>query len=278
MSIIAIIGAGPLGGALAHKLAGRSRVGEVRLIDAEESIARGKALDILQAGPVEGFGTVVSAQGTILAAAGADAIVLADSAGGGDHRGEAGLALVRQLHASGAAGPIVFAGAAQRELMWRCITELHLPPARIIGSAPMALASALRALTAVVLDSSAVEISLNVVGVPPSHAVAAWQEATVSGQPLPDVMGAHEIAMLSARIGGLWPPGPYALASAAARVAEALCSGSRRQYSCFVDLGRGRIAAMPVELKRGGIRRIVEPVLTAQEQTALENALAAISR
>ena len=53
---------------------------------------------------------------------------------------------------------------------------------------------------------------------------------------------------------GLWPPGPYALASAAARVAEALCSGSRRQYSCFVDVGRGRIAAMPVVLTRAASR------------------------
>lgn len=273
MQVIAIIGAGPLGGALAHKLAARSRVAEVRLIDAEASIARGKALDILQAGPVEGFGTAVTAQGTILAASGADAVVLADSTAGAEHAGEPALALVRQLAASGAGAPIVFAGAAQRELMSRCITELHLPPARIIGSAPMALASALRALSAVVLDASAVEISLNVVGVPPNHTVVAWQEATVSGQPLPDVMGAHEIAMLSARIGGLWPPGPYALASAAARVVEAVCSGSRRQYSCFVDRGRGRIAAMPVELQRGGIKRIIEPVLTSQERTALDNAV-----
>jgi malate/lactate dehydrogenase len=137
----------------------------------------------------------------------------------------------------------------------------------------VALASALRALSAVVLDGSAVEISLTVVGVPPSHTVVAWQEATISGQPLPAVMAAHEIAMLSARISGLWPPGPYALASAAARVAEALCSGSRRRYSCFVDLGRGLIAAMPVELKRGGLERILEPVLTSQERTAFENAL-----
>jgi malate/lactate dehydrogenase len=85
-------------------------------------------------------------------------------------------------------------------------------------------------------------------------------------------MGAHQIAALSARVPTLWPPGPYALASAAARIAEAVCLGSRRQYSCFVDVGRGRIAAMPVELRRGGINRIIEPFLTAQERTALDNA------
>ena len=273
MPVIAIIGAGALGGALAHKLAGRSRVAEVRIIDVEEPLARGKALDILQSGPVEGFNTAVVAHGSILAAAGADVIVLADAVSGAEHAGEAGLAVVRQLTASGMVTPLVFAGATQRELMSRCITELHVPAARIIGSAPVALASAVRALSAVVLDTSAVEISLIVAGVPPARAVVAWQESSVAGQPLPEAMGAHELAALSARIPSLWPPGPYALASAAARVAEAVCSGSRRRYSCFVDVGRGRIAAMPVELRRGGLARIIEPRLTGQERTALDNAL-----
>lgn len=274
MSVIAIIGAGPLGGALAHKLAGRSRVAEVRLIDPEDGVARGKALDILQSGPVENAHVVVMGSGSLHAAVGADVIVFADSVSGAEHSGEPGLSLVRILQAAGSVAPLLFAGATQRQLMQPCVRELHVPSARVIGSAPAALASALRALSGVVLDTSAAEVSLQVVGVPPQQTVVAWQEGTVSGQPLTSVMGAHEIAALSSRIPGLWPPGPYALASAAARVAEALCSGSRRQYSCFVDVGRGRIAAMPVVLTRGGLARIVEPALSAQERTLLDNALA----
>lgn len=272
MSVIAIIGAGPLGGALAHKLAGRGRIGEVRLIDPEEGVARGKALDIQQSGPVEGFATNLTAYASIHAAVGADAIVFADAVSGTEHSGETALALVRQLTSAGATAPLVFAGATQRELMSRTVGELHIPSARVLGSAPVALEASLRALCAVVLDTSAVEILLNVVGVPPRDVVVAWQEGSVSGQPLPAVMGAHEIAALSARVASLWPPGPYALASATARVAEAVCHGSRRQFSCFVDVGRARITAMPVELRRGGIERIIEPSLTTQERTALDNA------
>ena len=274
MSVIAIIGAGPLGGALAHKLAGRSRVAEVRLIDPEESVARGKALDILQSGPVENAHVTVSGAGSIHTAIGADVIVLADNIVGAEHAGEAGLALVRQLQAAGSSAPLLFAGAMQRQLMQLCVRELHIPSGRVIGSAPAALASALRALSGALLDTSAAEVSLQVVGVPPQQTVVAWQEGTVSGQPLTAVMGAHQIAALSSRIAGLWPPGPYALASAAARVAEALCFGSRRQYSCFVDVGRGRISAMPVVLTRAGLARIVEPALSSQERTLLDNALA----
>src|SRR5687768_14075127 len=98
MSFIAIIGAGPIGGSLAQKLAQRSKVGDVRLIDSAGAVARGKALDILQSAPIEGFSARVTAADSINAAAGADAIILADHASGqGEHNGEAGLALVRQL-------------------------------------------------------------------------------------------------------------------------------------------------------------------------------------
>jgi malate dehydrogenase len=273
MSVIAIIGAGPLGSATAHKLAARSRVAEVRLIDPAETVARGKALDIQQSGPVENFGTILSAHASILAASGAQAVIIADAVSGAEHSGEPAVALVRQLQAAGITPPLVFAGASQRPLMALAARELHIDPARLVGTAPQALGAALRAMSAVVLDASPVDISLDVFGVPPRHAVIAWEEGTLSGQPLTSALGAHEIAALSSRVSGLWPPGPYALASAAARVAEALCSGSRRRYSVFVDTGRGRIAAMPVELQPGGIKRIIEPSLSAVERTALENAL-----
>ena len=273
MSVIAIIGAGALGGALAHKLAGRGRVAEVRLIDNAEAVARGKALDILQSGPVEGFATNLTAQGSILSAVGADVVVLADDTTGAEHAGEPALSVIRQLIAAGCEAPLLFAGADQRQLMSRCVTELRIPARRVVGSVPAALASAVRAICALVVDASPVDISLAVVGVPPRQTVVAWEGASYAGRPLRAVMGAHEIAAVSARIPGLWPPGPYALASAGARVAEALCLGSRREYSCFVDAGRGRIAAMPVRLRRGGIDRVLEPALTTQERTLLENAL-----
>jgi malate dehydrogenase len=274
MPLIAIIGAGPIGGAMAHTLAGRDWAHEVRLIDTDSRVAAGKALDIRQSGPVEGFSTSITAAADLTSAAGADVIVFADAASGaGEHSGEAGLALLRQLVAIRVTAPVVFAGCEQREIIARGTTELHVPQARLIGSAPVALESALRALTGLAVDGSGAEVSLRVVGVPPKGAVVGWGAATVFGQPIASVLPAHEIAALSARIPGLWPPGPYALGSAAARVVEAIALGTRRRYSCFVSLGRGRVAAMPVELWPDGVRRILEPALTAQERTRLETAV-----
>ena len=274
MPLIAIIGAGPLGGALAQKLAIRSRVDAIRLIDPNGSVARGKALDIQQSGPVEGFSARVEGVDSLHAAAGADVVVLADPAvGEGEHSGEPALALVRRLIDAGVTSPIVFAGATQRDVMTRTVTELRVSPLRVLGSAPLALEAALRAMAGVIADASPVEVSLAVVGVPPRHAVIAWEEGTLAGQPISRSIAPHDIASLTARVPQLWPPGPYALGSAAARIVEALCAGSRKRFTCFVDSGRGRIVAMPVELRIGGVKRLVEPSLTRLERTALENAL-----
>lgn len=279
MSFIAIVGGGAIGGALAHKLALRDRVREVRLIDPHEGIAQGKALDILQSSPLEGFGTRIVASQSLHSAAGADAIVVADAAAdtGAEHVGEAGLAMLRQIVAVEAAAPLVFAGAGQRELMARVAGELHVERSRLLGTAPGALESAIRALAGLAIDASGAEIQLRIVGTPPDGVVVGWEEATASGLPLTSQIAPHMIGALTARIPKLWPPGPFALASAAARVVEAIVSGGRRRFSCFVSLESGpsryAIAAMPVEVGPRGIVRVLEPVLTRQERTLMENAL-----
>ena len=278
MGFIAIVGSGPLGGTLAHKLAGRDRISEVRLIDTEGRIARGKALDIQQSAPVERFSTRLSAADSIAAASGADVIVVADDGtSGNEHAGEAGLALVREISRIDGRAPILFAGAQQRQLMTLAVRELHIDRARLVGSAPYALESAVRALAGVLLDATGVDISLRVVGVPPRSSVVVWESAAVAGFPLASRLPPHEMAAITARLPSLWPPGPYALASAAARVAEAMVLGARREFSCFVSMETGSfrdaVAAMPVELGRQGIKKVAAPALTRQEQTLLENAI-----
>jgi malate dehydrogenase len=274
MSVVAIVGSGPLGGSIAHKIAVRGRVREVRLIDPEERIAQGKALDILQSSSIEPFSTHVGGTNSLAAVAGASAIVLADGANqSGEHTGEAGLALLRQIVALEADAPIVFAGATQRELMTHAARELAVSSRRLVGSAPLALESALRSLTGLLLDGSGVAIGITVVGVPPDAAVVAWEEASISGQPLTSHVPPHEIAALNSRLPGLWPPGPYALSSAGSRVVEAIVHGSRRRFSCFVVGPRRTVGAMPVELGEDGVRLVIEPVLTRQERTRLENSM-----
>ena len=175
MPFIAIVGCGPLGGALAHTLAGRDRAAEVRLIDSAAAMAQGKALDIQQAGPVEQFCTRLTHAGSWAAVAGAEVVVIADDgATGREHAGEPGLSMLRQVVKSAESAPLLFAGGGQRELIGRAALELKVPRKRLIGSAPLALESAVRALSGVLLDTSGVEIALRIVGAPPDAAVVAW--------------------------------------------------------------------------------------------------------
>lgn len=278
MSVVAIIGAGPLGGAVAQALAERDRVSEVRLIDPEGRIADGKALDLLQSAPVEQFSTRLTAAQSYAAAAGAAAIVLADPIATGEIAGDAGLPILRQIARLDADAPLLFAGGNARQLMSLAIGELRLAPRRVIGSAPLALESSVRALTAALLDVSPADLAIGIAGVPPQHAVIGWDSATAFHQPIGAMLPAHHMAAMSARLPALWPPAPYALASAAARVAEALVHGSRRRHTCFAaadasGVGRNVIAAVPVEIRKGGIVRTFAPGLSRHEQTVFENGL-----
>src|SRR5262249_12643927 len=135
MSVVAILGAGPIGSAIAHKLAERARVREIRLIDGNANVAAGKALDIRQANAIDGADVELPAMGDVLAAAGADAIVFADDTAGGEWESERGLAAVRQLARAGARAPFVFAGPRQIWLMEAAAREIGIAADRIVGTA-----------------------------------------------------------------------------------------------------------------------------------------------
>ena len=287
--VVSVVGADTLGGAIVHKIASRGRFREVRLIDAAEGAAAGQALDVQQAGAVERFHTRVTAHAGLDAAVGAAVIVLAGAArpapdGGGaseDAAEGAGLDALGRLHAVNRRAVFVCAGASHRRLVGRAVAELKIPRRQVIGSSPAALQSAIRAIAALEARCSAAEIALAVLGAPPEHLVVPWSEATARGLSLSRALEPPRLARLRERAHLVWPPGPYALASATARICEAVAVGPRlRGASCSVvldgELGaRGVPAAVTVELGPAGVSRILEPALTGQEQVRLETALLA---
>ena len=278
MREVAIIGAGELGGALAHVAARRGVARVVRLVDDKGRIAEGKALDIAQASPVEGFATTLAGSTDASTAAGANVIVLADRAGAAEWQGDEAMQLIQRLIRSAPAAVLVCAGASQREAIDLAARELRVPRTRVFGSAPEALAAGVRALVALAANASPRDVALSVLGVPPAQTVIPWEDATIGGYALTRVIDEPARRRLAARVGALWPPGPYALATAATMVIEAIAGRSRRTASCFVapDLSAGRrtrTAAMPVRLGPAGIVEVLAPSLSVVEQVALENAM-----
>jgi len=276
VSHVAILGAGPIGAALAHRLAERGRTGAITLVDATAPVAAGKALDIMQSGPVERFDTRLRAADDVLGAAGASVVVVADEVDGGEWADETGLAMLQRLSRAGIDAPLVFAGGRQMALMELAWSELRVPAARLIGSAPAAVESALRAWAGLELNLSAVDVTL--VGRPPEF-VPVWSTASAAGSLLVDRVPAHRLMALSDALSRLWPPGPMAVASASAPIVEALIDGSRRLHSASTivdgDLGvRGRAVLLPLDLGRGGVRAHVLPSLSPQERNDLLNSVA----
>jgi malate dehydrogenase len=279
---VAIIGAGEIGGALAHRLATRDRVRRIRLIDPFRTAAVGKALDIQQAAPIAPFAARVTGSNSLDDAIGCSIVALADSAepGKGEWQGEAGLALLRQVALSHRDAVILLPGAFQAPLMERGISELRLDATRLVGSAPGALVSAVRALVALELDAATADVALTVLGLPPDRLVVGWHEGTIVGSPLEDALAPPARLRIEARLRFLWPPGPQALASAAALACEAVLEGSRRSYACFTALdrpigGAGRVAACPVVLGPRGVASVVQPRLSVREQVQLGGAFGA---
>ena len=275
MSVVAILGAGPLGSAIAHRLAERALVREIVLIDENSAVAAGKALDIRQSGPIDGYDTILSATADVLAAPGASAIVLADRADGTEWEGEAGLALVDRLARAGTRAPFVFAGTRQLWLAEAAARELKLPADRLIGTAPSALVNAVSALASVELGLTGMNVSVG--GRPPSFVIG-WSSATVGGSLITERIPAHRLLAISRALPKLWPPGPQAIAAPTALVVEALVAGSRRLHHAVTvlagEFGMSGVGVMlPLELGGGRVLQRLVPSFSPQETTELLNSL-----
>lgn len=277
--MIAIVGAGELGGAVAQAIASRDCAGRVLLIDANAAAAAGKALDIRQMGAVDGFHTRVDGAGDLDHAVGCAVCVVADRFGGPAAAGpedEGPSFLTRLVCATGDA-PIVFAGANHDGLILAAARDAGASRARLIGSAAEAYRSAVVAMVALEARTSPDDVALAVVGAP-HGLVVPLSEATIGGYALDRVLSQAQIAAVEARAARLWPPAAYALGAAAARVVASLVHDDRRTHHVFTvldgELGvRRRVGALPASLGARGILALRVPPLDARDRVRLETTL-----
>ena len=280
VATIVILGAGDVGGAVARQLAAADIVSRIVLVDDMANVAAGKALDVAQSGPVDGYTTALSGTSDVAAVVGAVAVIFADRFGppSADWQDEAGLALLKRVAGLNLAAPLLCAGASQSSMVERGVNELGIARARLFGSAPEGLRSAVVTVTALEAAAAPSDISLSVVGRPPHHVIVPWDEASIAGRCATQVLSAAQLARLDARVARLWPPGPYTLAAAAARVIHTAITRSPRVHMAQVAITRdegtpGRSAMMPVTLQPSGIQRIVEPALSNRDRVRYDTTL-----
>jgi malate dehydrogenase len=301
MTTVSILGAGELGGSVAHALARAERVGRVVLIDDGGSIAPGKALDIQQSGAIDGFHTRVEGTQDLTRVTGSTVCVVADTGRPtAEWQGESGLAMMGRLKGFVGEAPIVFAGAGQADLLLATVREAGFRRERVVGSAPEALAAAARAIVALEAQCSPSEVALSVLGtpprlperlngvpprlperlngVPPAGFIIPWSEASIAGHAMERVLSQVQVRRIEARLALLWPPGPQALGAAAARITEAIVTSGRRAPGVLTVLGgefgvRNRVGVLPCLLGPSGITEVRPPALNARERVLLETAL-----
>jgi malate dehydrogenase len=276
MSSVAVFGSGDLAATLARRLAERGLARRVVMVDANDGRARGKALDLMQSAPVEGYDVAIEGCAELGQAGRFDALVLADhaaldDAGAGSRAAEL---MATVLPALGDA-VLVVAGLHAAPLVEAAVGR-GLPRERVLGSAPVALASALRRHLAEELPAEPRTVAATVLGAP-GALVVPQGAATVGGIAVDRLAPAATRRALAAVNGRA--PGPVALAAGAATVLHALSSSRTTLWPVTIVLQgeyghRGVALAVPARLGSGRVQGVVEVDLEPVDRVALDNAAA----
>ena len=300
---IALIGAGNIGGTLAH-LIGLKELGDVVMFDVFPGVAAGKALDIMQSGPVDGFDSAMAGTGDYAAIAGADVVII--TAGFPRMPGMSRDDLVSKnagVIAQVAEGvkthcPNAFVIVITNPLdamVWVFQQKSGLPPHKVVGMAGVLDSSRFRLFLAQEFNVSVEDVTAFVLGGHGDTMVPLIRYSTVAGIPVPDLikMGwttqekMDAICARTANGGGeivkLLEKGSafYAPAASAIAMAEAYLKDKKRVLPCAAWLtGQYGVndlyVGVPVVIGGEGVERIVEIELNATEKAAFDKSCGAV--
>src|SRR5713226_1101792 len=295
---IALIGAGQIGGTLAL-LAGQKELGDIVLFDipAAEGIAKGKALDIAQLSPVEGFDARYSGSSDYKDIEGADVVIV--TAGVPRKPGMTRDDLVG-INAKGikqhAPNAFVIVITNPLDAMVGLMQEVTgFPPARVVGMAGVLDSARFRLFLAEEFNVSVEDVTAFVLGGHGDTMVPLLRYSTVGGISLHDLvdMGWTTRERLDkivqrtrdggAEIVGLLKTGSafYAPAASAIAMAESYLKDKKRMIPCAAMLNgeygvKGLYIGVPVVIGAGGVERIVEVEFNAEEKAMFDKSVAAV--
>ncbi len=297
---IAMIGAGQIGGNLAL-LAAQRELGDVVLFDVVEGVPQGKALDLYESTPVEGCNSVLTGTNSYADIAGADICIV--TAGLPRKPGMSRDDLVNtntKIVKSVAEGIKQYAPNAFVIVITNPLDAMvHVmkkvtgfPKNRVIGMAGVLDSARFRTFISMETGVSVEDITAFVLGGHGDTMVPLPRYSTIAGIPLPEYPGmtAEKIEAMVKRtangggeIVNLLKTGSafYAPASSAIAMAESILRDQKRVFPCAVlcegEYGHnGIFMGVPVVIGSGGVERIIEIKLTAEEKAALDKSAAAV--
>lgn len=300
---IALIGAGQIGGTLAH-LAALKELGDVILFDIAEGTPQGKALDIAQSGPIEGFDAALKGANSYADIAGADVCIVTagvprkpgmsrDDLLGINLKVMKAVGDGLKAHAPGAF--VICITNPLDAMVWALREFSGLPHHMVVGMAGVLDAGRFRHFLATEFNVSMRDVTAFVLGGHGDTMVPLARYSTVAGIPLPDLvkMGWTTQDKLDAiiqrtrdggaEIVGLLKTGSafYAPAASAIEMAEAYLKDQKRLLPCaaYVEGAfglTGMYVGVPVILGAAGVERLVEIQMTDDENAMFQKSVDAV--
>ena len=301
---IALIGAGQIGGTLAH-LVGLKELGDVVMFDIAEGIPQGKALDLIESSPVAGFDAQFAGTNSYEAIEGASVCIV--TAGVPRKPGMSrddllgiNLKVMEQVGAGikkYAPGAFVVCITNPLDAMvWALQKACGLPKQMVVGMAGVLDSSRLRYFLADEFNVSVEDVTAFVLGGHGDSMVPLIRYSTVAGIPLPDLIkmkwtsqarvdqivqrtrdgGAEIVNMLKS--GSAY----YAPATAAIEMAESYLRDKKRVLPCAACLNgeygvKDLYVGVPAVIGSKGVERIVEIVLNGAERSMFEKSAEAVA-
>jgi malate dehydrogenase len=300
---IALIGGGMIGGTLAH-LAGLKELGDIVIFDIVEGLPQGKALDLAQSAPVEGFDAKLEGINKYEGIEGADVVIV--TAGvprkPGMSRDDL-LGINLKVMSQVGAGikkyaPNAFVICITNPLdvmVWALQKYSGLPPQKVVGMAGVLDSARFRHFLAEEFNVSVEDVTAFVLGGHGDTMVPLVRYSTVAGIPVPDLIKMKwstqkQIDKIvqrtrdgGAEIVGLLKTGSayYAPAASAIAMAESYLKDKKRVLPCAAHIsGQYGISdlyvGVPAVIGEGGIERIVEIKLDSAEKAELKKSIKAV--
>ncbi len=295
---ITIVGAGNVGATTAHWLAAKE-VGDIVLVDVIEGLPQGKALDLLEAMPIEGYDVHVVGSNSYDATANSDIVVI--TAGIARKPGmtredlidtNAGIirSVVQQVAPLSPNSILIVVTNPLDTMAYLAYKVSGFPRERVIGQAGVLDSARFRAFIAMELGVSVENTHAFVLGGHGDEMVPLPRYSTVAGIPITELMSQEQIDRIVQRtrqgggeIVALLKTGSafYAPGAAVAQMVEAILKDKKQILPCSVYVDgqyglRDMYFGLPAKLGRGGVEQVLEIQLTPEEKAALERSAALV--
>ena len=297
---ITIIGAGNVGATAAHWAASRG-LGDILLLDVVEGVPQGKALDLLQSGPVDGFNNRITGSNDFADLAGSDVVII--TAGLARKPGMSrddllakNVAIVKscaeQVAKYAPDCVLIVVTNPIDAMVYTAFKVTGFPRERVIGMAGVLDSARYRTFLAEALGVAPRDVNALVMGIHGDNMLPLIRLANVAGVPVTDLLSAEELAAIvhrtqhgGAEIVNHLKTGSafYTPGLAAVEMAEAVITDSKRVLPCAAyvegEFGfSGCFLGVPVVLGNKGVERIIQFKLTVEEQAAMADSEAAVRK